>query len=209
MTEQHRLDEQVIADLRRTHTQLAASVNGHTTPSGVPWSMRLTLEEVDALLRLHDEVTELRRQTVGDWEPDFPPVSVREVRARMREFEDENGTTIRDPLHEATGIGPMLDALNDAVHTLAKAQVLPRSNGLSVDLDGEGCPRRNTIHDCPLGGCPTGREARETPPDLPARPVFLGRHHWQCDSQRGRRCPLPRCECPCHRPEYNTPVAPA
>lgn len=69
--------ETVIADLRRTHAQLAGN-----TPSAAnaktprEWSMRLTVEEVGALLAIVDERDELRRQTVGDWEPDFPPVTV-------------------------------------------------------------------------------------------------------------------------------------
>ncbi len=64
----------VIADLRRTYDQLAASASTDTTKPR-EWSMRLTLEEVGALLGIYDECLELRRQTVGDWEPPFPSIT--------------------------------------------------------------------------------------------------------------------------------------
>lgn len=58
-------DETIIGELRTTRRGI-----------GQRLSMMVTLEEVDALLRAVDERDELRRQTVGDWEPDFPPVRV-------------------------------------------------------------------------------------------------------------------------------------
>lgn len=123
---QGNLDEQIIADLRWMHQQLTAG-NSMRTSEPTKWSMRLTLEEVETILRLADEVIELRRQTVGDWEMDTPLP----LRATSVSF-----APIGTPAP-------------------------PSGSFLMTD-----CPRFGTIHDCPLGGCPTGREARETPPDL-------------------------------------------
>lgn len=139
----------ILAEIRKTHAQLKkASDEGQGG-----WTMRLTVEEMDTLLAIVDERDELRRQTVGDWEPDFPPVRVETVRA------DELGPFVLG------SVSDHLAALNDAAHALAEAQDIP------PHLVVEGCPRRGTIHDCPLGGCPTpvrdlGREQRETPPTV-------------------------------------------
>lgn len=62
-----RLDRQLIDELRSARRRLEGAT---------PLAMKVTLEELDALFRAVDERDELRRQTVGDWEPDFPPVRV-------------------------------------------------------------------------------------------------------------------------------------
>lgn len=62
-----RLDRQLIDELRSARGRLGTAT---------PLAMKVTLEELDALFRAVDERDELRRQTVGDWEPDFPPVRV-------------------------------------------------------------------------------------------------------------------------------------
>lgn len=95
----------------------------------------------------------------------------------------------------------------------------------------EGCPRRDTIHDCPLGGCadttpriseipdlpPTlpngniacsvepiiGREERETPPMRTPRS-----HATMCSGRDdGGGCFVPWCSCECHT--RRSDVAPA
>lgn len=90
-----RLDAQMIDELRCTRDQLRAPSDG------APWLMKVTLEDVDALLAAVDERDALRREVCGDPAPPFPPVR--------------------------------------AVEAVAS----------------EGCPRRDIVHDCPLGGCPT------------------------------------------------------
>lgn len=65
-------DETVIAELRRCRAGLKVP-----TPAERPaWTMKLTMEEVDALLRAVDERDDLRREVCGDPTPPFPPVSV-------------------------------------------------------------------------------------------------------------------------------------
>ena len=120
------LDARLLADLREWRARLAP-----TNLGGNRWSARLTIDELDMLLRVAAERDALKAAAMAEWEADIPA----EIRARA--------------------------AATPAV---------------------EGCPRRGTIHDCPLGGCPTpvrhvnaprsvepvlGREARETPPAYP------------------------------------------
>lgn len=139
-------EAQILADLRRTHAQLKGAGRVQVDiPS--TWSMRLTLEEVDVLLAAVDERDELRRQSVGDWEPDFPPVRVDVV-------------------------GYVADRLipDGALPSVAEVKLLPFEDALSrgFNVGREGCPRLGTIHACPLGGCPTFESNRETEiPDVP------------------------------------------
>jgi len=113
-------EAQILADLRRTHAQLKANVGGS---NGVPtnavaaaWSMRLTVEEVDLLLRIVDERDDLKRRLLSDWEPDLP-----------------------------VGV----------------------SAGPQTTAPPAGCPFADTIHDCPLGGCPDASPREAQIPDLP------------------------------------------
>lgn len=131
-------EAQILADLRRTHAQLKAGATMRTVP--VEWSMRFTLEEVDVILAAIDERDELRRQTVGDWEPDFPPVTVSSVTLPMSEEEL--------PL----GIPTAAEWIDSR----------PKSAGPAMS-----CPRRDTIHDCPLGGCADTTPRVSEIPDLP------------------------------------------
>lgn len=149
---------------------------------GAKLSMSITLEEVDALLRAVDERDELRRQTVGDLEAGFPPVRV-------------------------TSVLPMSEEeLPLSIPTAAEwIDAQPKGAGPAMS-----CPRRDTIHDCPLGGCadttprvseipdlPTderddiGREERETPP----REVT---HATMCGVGSSGSCFVPWCSCECH-----------
>lgn len=135
----------------RHDATIIAELRGVRGRIGAKLSMSVTLEEVDALLRAVDERDELRRQTVGDLETGFPPVRV-------------------------TSVLPMSEEeLPLSIPTAAEwIDAQPKSAGPAMS-----CPRRDTIHDCPLGGCadttprvseipdlPVGREERETPPDL-------------------------------------------
>ena len=104
------LDARMLAELREWRRRLAP-----TSVDGNRWSARLTIDELDMLLRAAAERDALKAASCAEWEADIPA----EIRARA--------------------------AATPAV---------------------EGCPRRGTIHDCPLGGCPTpvreiGREERE------------------------------------------------
>lgn len=164
--------ETIIADLRRSYDQLRTTPPS-STPSDRPgvhgWSMRLTVEEVGVLLALHDEVIELRRQSVGDFETGFTPVAVESV-TRFNDYVMSAtcavcGLGIQQGVVSAKWfhVGEVPDA-RDPAHRATPA----------VPTSAETCPRRGTHHDCPLGGCPTGREERETPPDLPASCRWCG-----------------------------------
>lgn len=126
---QSRHDATIIAELRDIRGRIGAKL-----------SMSVTLEEVDALLRAVDERDELRRQTVGDWEPEFPPVTVSSVTLPMNEEE-----------------------LSLGIPTAAEwFDSRPKSAGPAMS-----CPRRDTIHDCPLGGCADDSPRPSEIPDLP------------------------------------------
>lgn len=64
-------DERMIREIRSARTQ---------ADDDERWSIRLTLCEVDALLRAVDERDDLKRRLIGEWEGDIPePVRVVEV----------------------------------------------------------------------------------------------------------------------------------
>jgi len=65
-------DETIIGELRRCR----ANLREPAPADRAAWTMKLTMEEVDALLRAVDERDELRRQTVGDLETGINPVRV-------------------------------------------------------------------------------------------------------------------------------------
>lgn len=145
MSPQH--EATILEELRRTHAQLVK-----TPPSSTPagrdghhgWSMRLTVEEVDLLLKIVDERDELRRQLVGDWEPPFPPATVvphTQEWARAATSFDIDGCSI-----------PM-----------TPEQIAPFTDG----REARECPLRDTIHDCPLGGCANDSPRESDVPDLP------------------------------------------
>lgn len=54
-----RLDGQLITELRNARARLGGAT---------PLAMKVTLEELDALFRIVDEVVELRRRLAADWE---------------------------------------------------------------------------------------------------------------------------------------------
>lgn len=179
-------EAQILADLRRTHAQLKK-----TPPSSTPaqgngvhgWSMRLTVEEVDLLLKIVDERDDLKRRLLSDWEPDHIAATDTEVR-------------------KLGGVDGRIESTTS-------------------------CPFADTVHDCPLGGCPdasprevqipdlptetsarlapkhpAGREARETPPRTPLS------HATMCSGRDdGGGCFVPWCSCDCHTRRAD--VAPA
>lgn len=57
-----RYDSEMIAHIRSARAQAADD----------QWSIRLTLGEVDALLRAVDDRDDLKRRLVGEWEGDVP-----------------------------------------------------------------------------------------------------------------------------------------
>lgn len=152
MTGTNGLEGQIIADLRRTYDQLkrnAGAPNLDGSPNTKAWSMRLTLEEVETLLAMADECIELRRQTVGDWEPDFPPVQV-------------------TPSVIVPGPGVYAIDVDGAIPlTPEPGSVLDVAARTGVNIGREGCPRRGTIHSCPVGGCPDDAPRETAIPDLP------------------------------------------
>lgn len=167
-------EAQILADLRRTHAQLKAGTEAAThtgDPSSAPWSMRLTIEEVDLLLAIVDERDELRRQTVGDWEPELPPVRVESVVDTSyplppAEVPQEATVTIRTCPHAGTHHNcprggcptfepravtiPDLPAPITGSAILGAAMLAPMFSG-GIKAAAE---REDTL----------GREARETPP---------------------------------------------
>lgn len=70
------LDARLLADLREWRSRLHP-----TNLDGNRWSARLTIDELDALLRIADERDALRAASVAEWEADIP----REVRERAAE----------------------------------------------------------------------------------------------------------------------------
>lgn len=125
-------EAQILADLRRTHAQLKK-----TPPSSTPaqgngvhgWSMRLTVEEVDLLLKIVDERDDLKRRLLSDWEPDFPETKKEAAERTLSKLDAD------------------LAALPPVIGYVS-------------------CPFVDTIHDCPLGGCPDASPREVQIPDL-------------------------------------------
>lgn len=67
------LDARLLADLREWRSRLHP-----TNLDGNRWSARLTIDELDALLRIADERDALRAASVAEWEAEIPA----EVRER-------------------------------------------------------------------------------------------------------------------------------
>lgn len=170
----------VLDELRRTYAQLKKA-------HGSSWSMRLTLEEVEVLLRLADEVTELRRQTVGDWEPDFPPVRIEMlatggiVTPGSMPLVGDRSCVVPEPgkspliaAAEET-FKPIAERIIDLVHSVVVGPDPEPVDALDervrsvygVNVGREGCPRRGMIHSCPVGGCPDDAPRETAIPDLP------------------------------------------
>ena len=158
----------VIAEIRRTHAQLRnGRVTAEVGASGIEWSMRFTVEEVDVLLAIVDERDDLKRRLLEDWEGDelegIPircnerePGVPREARARRCEL---------DAGHDGYHIYPR--TMED--HTI-EAGARPGTFIARPELRSEassGCPRRDTIHDCPLGGCADASPREAEIPDVP------------------------------------------
>lgn len=62
------LDARMLADLREWRDRIE--------PSPGSWSMRLTIDELDMLLRRCAEVDELKRQACETWEPSRAPIEI-------------------------------------------------------------------------------------------------------------------------------------
>lgn len=176
--------DEILRDLRRTHAQLRnagkTALGRDITPSG--WSMRLTLEEVDVLLAIVDERDDLKRRLLGDWEPDIEPIEYARI------YHDEGGNpqprmvskadydAHRPDGHRADG-SPYWNyqraTRRGASEWKAEARrIEPEWRDATPKRRprftyAEGCPRRDTIHDCPLGGCadasPREGEIRDAP----------------------------------------------
>ncbi len=86
------LDARLLADLREWRARLHP-----TSLEGNRWSARLTIVELDALLRIADERDALRRAAVAEWEADIP-AEVRERAGVGRELHAAPGA---ECTHEA------------------------------------------------------------------------------------------------------------
>lgn len=178
---------QIIADLRRTHAQLKVDAADPWPNKASAWSMRLTLEEVDVLLAIVDERDDLKRRLLGDWEPDL---------------DDEPGIRIvcNEPEPSAVKLRRPrrcnLDAGHDGDHRFPKTiedriagtdkriralggvdgRIEPDLKRASIPMTAEQlapfCPRRDTVHDCPLGGCADASPRESEIPDMPQCPWY-------------------------------------
>lgn len=186
--------ETIIADLRRTYEQLRDTPQSASKPT--TWSMRLTIEEVGALLAIHDEVIELRRQTIGDWEPDFPPVRVETlatggiVEPGSMPLVGEDRSCVfptlaeamnrAEPLLDVSTGTPRCDICEGEIEWLDGAASWRHADPQDFGKNGghlaiprtsgvliRTCPHAGTHHSCPLGGCPTLENREVTIPDLP------------------------------------------